>query len=126
METQTDSKAIALKFNECIGNADIEGLVGLMTDDHVFIDMANARIEGKLNNRKMAWEPFFRLFPGYHNIFKKILVKGSTVILQGYAVCSDEVLNNLHAIWIAEIVKGKVSLWHIYPDTKENRDRWGL
>lgn len=72
-----------------------------MTDDHVFIDMVNARIEGKLNNRKMAWEPFFRLFPSYHNIFEKILVKGSTVILQGYAVCSDEVLNNVRAIWIA-------------------------
>lgn len=28
--------------------------------------------------------------------------------------------------FIAEIVKGKVRLWHIYPDTKENRDRWGL
>lgn len=97
-----------------------------MTDDHVFIDMVNARIEGKLNNRKMAWKPFFRLFPSYHNIFEKILVKGSTVILQGYAVCSDEVLNNVRAIWIAEIIKDKVSLWHIYPDTEQNRERWGL
>lgn len=66
------------------------------------------------------------LFPGYHNIFEKILVKGSTVILQGYAVCSDEVLNNVRAIWIAEIIKDKVSLWHIYPDTEQNRERWGL
>ena len=55
-----------------------------------------------------------------------ILVKGSTVILQGYAVCSDEVLNNVRAIWIAEIIKDKVSLWHIYPDTEQNRERWGL
>lgn len=48
METRTDSKTIALKFNECIGNTDIEGLVDLMTDDHVFIDMANRRKQRKM------------------------------------------------------------------------------
>lgn len=126
METPTDPKSIVLKFNECIGNADIEGLVDLMTDDHVFIDMADAHIEGKRNNRKMAWEPFFHLFPGYHNVFDKIIVKGSTVVLQGYSVCFHESLDNLHAIWIAEVVGDKVSLWHIFPDTEENRKKWGL
>ena len=125
-EKQIEPQSIALKFNDCINNADIERLIGLMTEDHVFIDTANNRTEGKYNNRVTTWEPFFKLFPGYRNIFEKVISKGSTVILQGYSVCSDESLNNVHAIWVAEIVKDKVSLWHIHPDTKENREKFGL
>lgn len=30
-----DPKLIALQFNEFINNQDIEGLSGLMTDDHI-------------------------------------------------------------------------------------------
>lgn len=37
---------IALQFNECITNADLDGLSNLMTEDHVFCDDANNRIEG--------------------------------------------------------------------------------
>ena len=43
----------------------------------------------------------------------------------GY-VKSDQVLNNVHAIWVAEIKEDKVNLWHIHPDTKENRNKFGI
>jgi predicted RNA-binding protein len=79
-----DPESIALRFNNCIGNADIDGLSELMTEDHVFIDTENNRIEG-------------------------------------YSVCSDEKLDNVRAIWLAEVREDKVSLWPIYPDTEENR-----
>jgi hypothetical protein len=46
---------------------------------------------------------------------------GCKVIMQGYSVCSDEKLNNVRAIWLAEVREDKVSLWQIYPDTEENR-----
>ena len=109
MTFPTYPKSTALAFNECISNADIEALSGLMTDDHVFIDTANNRIEGKSGNLTQAWIPFFDRYPGYRNIFEKIIVKDTTVIMQGYSICSDENLNNVHAIWIAEIADGKVS-----------------
>ncbi len=114
-------KKIALQFNKCITYADIEGLAALMTEDHVFIDTENNRIEGKENNIVQAWKPFFTLYPGYRNIFENIVVRGSTVIMQGYSICSDEILNNVRAIWVAGIINNKVGSWHIYPDTKENR-----
>ena len=38
----------------------------------------------------------------------------------------DQVLNNVHAIWVAEIKENKVNLWHIHPDTKENRNKFGI
>lgn len=116
-----DSTSIALQFNECITNADLNGLSSLMTEDHIFIDTANNRIKGKDNNIVQTWEPFFNLYPGYRNIFENIVARGSTVIMQGYSICSDEILNNIRAIWVAQIINNKVSLWHIYSDTKENR-----
>lgn len=122
----TDPKSIALQFNECITNADLDGLSDLMTDDHIFIDTANNRIKGKGNNIVQAWQPFFYLYPGYRNIFENIIVRSSTVIMQGYSICSDEILNHIHTIWVAEIVENKVGLWHIYPDTNENRELFDL
>jgi RimJ/RimL family protein N-acetyltransferase len=124
--SNSDPKSIALQFNECITNADLNGLVNLMTEDHLFIDTANNRIRGKDNNKIQAWEPFFNLYPGYRNIFENIVVRGSNVIMQGYSICSDEILNNVHAIWVTEIINDKVALWHIYPDTKENREIFNL
>lgn len=120
---RTDPQSIALQFNQCITNADINGLAELMTEDHVFIDTANVRMEGKNTCISNAWEPFFHLYPNYRNIFERIIVKNSTVIMQGYSVCADDILNNVRAIWMAEIMDDKVALWHIYPDTEENRKR---
>lgn len=121
-----DPKNIALQFNECITNADLNGLLNLMTEDFVFIDTANIRIKGKDNNIAQAWKPFFNLYPGYRNIFENIIIRDSTVIMQGYSICSDKILNNVRAIWLVEIRNNKVSLWHIYSDTEENRKRFNL
>lgn len=121
-----EPKNIVLKFNECITHADIDGLSNLMSDDHIFIDRANKRTEGKIRNISTTWKPFFNLFPEYRTIFEKIILKGSTVILTGYSVCSDEILNNVHAIWMAQVKNNKVSLWRIYDDTKQNREMLGI
>ena len=115
MMKSVDPKIVAMHFHECINNADIEGLSELMTDDHIFIDIANTRIEGKSDVISKAWIPFFRLFSNYRNVIENISVKDRTVIMRGYSLCSDERLNNLHVVWVAEVVDNKVKLWHIYP-----------
>lgn len=123
----TKTESIALQFNNCINNADIEGLADLMTENHVFIDMENNQIEGKSNCISTACNPFFKLFPNYQNIFEKIISKeDSIVIMQGYSISSDERLNNLRAIWFAEIQDDKVSLWRIYSDTEDVRSMLGI
>ena len=122
MEKIVDPKIVAMQFHDCINNADINGLSELMTDDHIFIDMANTRIEGKSNAISIAWIPFFRLFFDYRNVIGKVFVKNQTVIMQGYSICSDERLNNIHVIWVAEIVDNKVSLWQICPNSKDNKN----
>jgi ketosteroid isomerase-like protein len=122
---QIEAKAIALEFNNCINNRNLEGLVDLMTDDHTFIDNANDSVMGKSNNKE-NWKKFFDLFPDYQNVFESVSSKASTIIMQGYSVCSDSRLNNVRAIWIAKIVGDKVKEWRIYHDTEENRCRFGL
>lgn len=112
-----DPQSIALPFNECITNADLNGWSNLMTEDHVFVDTANNRIEGKDNNIGQAWELFFNLYRGYRNIFENIMVRGSTVIMQGYSICSDEILNNVRAISMARmggIVTGGVTCFTLF------------
>ena len=126
MNSNIDPKTTALRFNDCINNADITGLVDLMTEDHLFIDMANNRINGKSDNITKAWEPFFRLYRGYRNIFENVTVNGSTVIMRGYSICSDQVLNNIRTIWVAEIKENKVHIWHIHSDTEKNRNKLGI
>ena len=111
-----EPEIVAMQFHECINNRNIDGLSELMTDDHVFIDMANTRIEGKSNVISIAWKPFFRLFSNYRNVIEKVSVKNQTVIMHGYSVCSDERLDNLHVVWVAEVVDNKVKSWRIYPN----------
>ena len=45
-----DPQIIALQFNEYISRADINALSSLMTENHIFIDMANNRIVEKSDN----------------------------------------------------------------------------
>lgn len=126
-DNTSKAQSIVLQFNNCINNADIEGLANLMTKDHVFVDMKDNRIEGKSNCILIAWEPFFRLFPDYRNIFEQVIFKeDSTIIMQGYSTSSDERLNNLRAIWVAKIRDSKVSVWQIHPDANEIREELGI
>ena len=120
-----DLKSIALQFNNCINTQDLEGLVNLMTDDHVFIDSVNNKVVGKQDN-KLNWAKFFKLFPVYRNVFEIVTLQGSTVIMLGYSLCSDEVLNNVRSIWTAKVENNKLKEWRVYTDSLENRAKLGI
>ena len=117
---QKDPQSIALMFNECITNADLEGLVALMTHDHTFIDMADNICTGRDFCRDSVWQPFFEQFRGYRNIFGDIRTEGSVVTMRGYLVCDDSRLDNVMAIWVGTMEGEKVKQWRIYPDNLEN------
>lgn len=112
--TTTDPKSIALQFNDCINNRNIDGLAQLMKDDHTFIDTADRTVHGK-QNCLSAWREFFRLFPDYKNIFKTVKAKGSFVTMIGHSTCSDQRLEG-PALWTAKIIDEKVAEWRVYED----------
>jgi len=119
-----DPKLTALQFNEHIDNQNIEGLSGLMTDDHTFIDREDAVYRGK-ETMTRSWMEFFRSYPGYHNTFTRVESHGDVVILIGYATWSKGTPPD-HAIWKATIRDDRVAEWRIYEDTEENRALLGI
>jgi ketosteroid isomerase-like protein len=116
---QWDPHAIVLRFNECINDRDIHGLADLMSDDHIFIDAANNKIGGK-SKCLGAWQQFFLMFPDYRNIFKNVMVREDTMIIEGHSTCSDKRLDG-PALWQAKVGHGKILEWRVYADTTENR-----
>jgi ketosteroid isomerase-like protein len=125
MQKQIDIETIALQFNDCINKQDLTGLVNLMTDDHIFIDSTNNQVIGKSSNKE-NWQKFFHLFPDYRTTFEVVSSTGSTVIMQGYSVCSNNRLNSNRAIWVARIANDKLAEWRVYLDNEENRHFLGL
>lgn len=70
-----DPKLTALQFNDYINARDIDGLSGLMTDDHTFIDRHDEVDRGKESMTK-GWTEFFKSFPDYRNIFHRVESQG--------------------------------------------------
>jgi hypothetical protein len=119
-----DPKLVALQFNECINNQDVEGLARLMSEDHVFIDRDNNVTRSKKEMLK-SWSKFFDMFPDYRNIFDRVDSRENVVVLRGFAYWSED---NPHdaAIWKATIENDLVAEWRIYYDTEANRKELGL
>jgi ketosteroid isomerase-like protein len=101
---------VALRFNEKINERDLDGLVKLMTDDHIFID--NSGEVGR--NMKEGWRRFFRDYPDYRNIFTSVAVKDNVVIMIGYSTCSNEPRLNGPNMWTAKARDGLVFEWRVY------------
>jgi ketosteroid isomerase-like protein len=124
MQMGKDPGLIAQQFNACISNQDADGLGRLMTENHTFVDRDGNASRSKEAMLK-AWSKFFDLFPKYKNTFERVELRGDIVIMIGFAYWSEE---NQHdpAIWTATIENDLIAEWHIYYDTEENREKFGL
>ena len=102
----------ALKFNEKINLQDLEGLAGLMTEDHTFIDNSGEVTKGK-DIMKEGWRQFFKRHPDYQNTFTSAVVQDNVVVMVGYSTCSYGPLAGPN-IWTAKVHDGLVSEWRVY------------
>jgi ketosteroid isomerase-like protein len=114
-----DPRTLVVQFNDCINSRNLAALADLMTDDHVFIDTANAAIRGR-QQCVNAWWGFFDSFPDYRNIFDTLVVVDDAVIVVGQSTCSDPRLRG-PALWSARTRDGKLSEWRVYEDTPATR-----
>src|SRR2546425_465462 len=62
----------------------VEGLVSLMTEDHVFIDGLGNRVSGR-EEKRAAWQQYFAMCPDYHVSVEHGLEAGPVVGLFGSA-----------------------------------------
>lgn len=114
-----DVMMVALKFNEKINARDLEGLVELMTEDHIFIDIPGEVSKGR-DVMKAGWHDFFTTYPDYRNIFTRVQVDNDFVVMVGYSSCSYDPLDG-PSLWSAKVHEGRVSEWRVYEDTDQNR-----
>jgi ketosteroid isomerase-like protein len=119
-----DPRALIVAFNEHINNRNLDGLAILMTDDHTFIDTAGHAIRGK-SACLDAWRSFFKSFPDYRNIFDRLVVVDTTVVVVGRSSCSDVRLDG-PALWVATASDDKLAEWRVYEDTPTNRCTLGI
>ena len=116
-------KNIVLSYIDAINKADIDGLLNLMTDDHILIDSQNNKMTGK-DNLRQAWIGYFDLFPDYKIEVNEILEKDSLICILGYASGTYKNLKNddNSNFWkiplaLAAIIKDNyISQWQIYAD----------
>ena len=121
---ERDPKLTALQFNQYINNQNIQGLSGLMTEDHVFVDRKGHIDKGKDTMTK-GWIEFFKSFPDYKNTFERVQSQGNLVVLYGYATWENGADPD-YVIWIARIENDLVAEWRIYDDTEENKKLFNL
>lgn len=129
MDSQ-DVVAIAFRFVECINRRDLDGLTGLMTEEHTFVDLEGDVEQGRDVMRK-AWAGYFSAFPDYMIHVSAFFTVGDTVILVGRTTGSHLQLPRAvefrdPVIWAARIVDDLVFEWRIYPDTQEARATLGI
>jgi ketosteroid isomerase-like protein len=118
-------ESIVERFNAAINGRDLDGLARSMTADHVFIDSAGGRVEGR-ERCLAAWRGFFDAYPDYGNEFASIApASGGTVAVRGRSFCSEPALDG-PALWTARIREGLVCEWRVYEDTPETRARIGM
>jgi hypothetical protein len=124
MNQKEDSKAVTLRFIDCINSGDSEGLKALQTEDFTLIDMGGDAFVGR-----DGWEDYFRDYPNYKIHIEKILFCGSDVAIIGKTTGSHvkpkvEVLETV--LWLADIKDGLVAKWQIYSNITEARKAVGL
>ncbi len=120
---ENNPKRTILKFVKAINRHDIDGLSGLMSADHVFIDYAGERTqcqERMLEREEGGWKEYFRLFPDYEIHVRSVLVSGSdAAAIIGTVTGShlgSEKESRTTLIWTARITDGLISEWRIFID----------
>ena len=119
---------IALSFVERINQHDVEGLVQLMSEDHLFVDALGARVQGSEALRQ-GWMGYFRWFPDYTISCTEVLEKGDVVALFGMACGTYNVGGKLlpenrweiPAAWKAVVRGERVAEWRVYADNEPAR-----
>lgn len=75
---------VAMAFVEKINAHDVDGLVELMTDDHVFVDALGSTFRGAEQMRQ-GWKAYFAWFPDYAIEVTDEFSRGDVVAMFGKA-----------------------------------------
>ena len=117
----SDPTELARAFVDRINDHDVDGLVGMMTDDHVFIDALGSKTVGRTAMRE-AWQSYFEAFPDYEIVVKGIDDCGEAALVTGHARASfagdDDERDpwETPGTWTAVIRDGLIGEWRVERD----------
>ncbi len=108
----------ALVFFDAINRHDIEKLIGMMTEDHVFIDSLGSSTRGR-ETMPAGWRGYFAMCPDYRISHEQIFRDGSTVAAFGSAggtIKADKW--QTPAAWRVVVHDGQIKELQVYADNK--------
>jgi hypothetical protein len=117
------NKTIVNGFVKAINDHDVNEIVKLMSEDHIFIDAMDNKSVGK-KGMKEAWEGYYELFPDYQIEISDITGNESVIGLFGYVNATYKNLTNdlnsnfwrIPASWKAIVENNKIKHWQVYCD----------
>ncbi len=126
--TEAAAVEVALAFVAKINAHDVDGLVALMTPDHVFIDGLGNTMRGA-EKMSTGWKAYLAWFPDYAIEVTQQFSHGDAVALFGkargtYAVGGKLPRENtweIPAAWRALVRDGRVAEWQVYCDNDPAR-----
>jgi ketosteroid isomerase-like protein len=119
-----DPVDVVLTFLEKINQHDVDGLVSLMSEAHLFVDSMGSRVQGREKMRR-GWQAYFKMCPDYRVSHEEIFAHGNIVATFGSAGGTIAAEGNLKAenwqipaAWMAIVKSGQVVEWRVYADNK--------
>jgi ketosteroid isomerase-like protein len=116
------------KFVDLINAHDVDGLVALMSTDHVFIDSLGNRFARP--SIETGWRQYFETVPDYWVRVDRVVpdepasilfgTAGGTYVTNGGAIRPENKWET-PAVWRAVVRDGKVSEWRIFADNEPIR-----
>lgn len=102
----------------CINQSDPDGVAGLMTEDHVFVDSLGRRVEGR-EKMRAGWKQYYAFCPDYWISHEKTFADGSVVVAFGAAGGTVSGTKwRIPAAWMAVVENGLIKEWRVYADNK--------
>jgi len=119
---------VVREFVAAINEHDLDRLLGLMTEDHVFIDSGGATVHGR-ESMGRAWQGYFGMVPDYRIRVEEAIESGDLVVLLGTAGGTYSVAGKLEAenrwetpaAWRALVRDDRVAGWRVYADNEPIR-----
>jgi ketosteroid isomerase-like protein len=114
------AERVVIKYVEYINAHDAEGILGLCSADHVFIDSLGSRLSGLVRLEK-AWRGYFALFPDYRIEIQAMASVEDLVLACGAAsgtLAATGAAWRLPAAWRARVIDGRLEEWQVYADNK--------
>ena len=114
---------VVMDFIQAINDHNVDQIYNLMPDDHIFIDGAGTRHEGKAG-MKEGWQAYYDMFPDYKVEITDIIENDTIVGLFGFANATyknikDESNSNfwrIPAAWKGIVKNNKIKHWQVYCD----------